>query len=69
MQMQTHMTPAGQSGTTPPGADSGLDSGVDHDYDQENDAHHVIQPQPDTDTASSDIDEGYSTELSYSNRY
>lgn len=38
--------------------DPGLDSGVEQDYDQENDAHHVIQPQTDTDTASSDIDEG-----------
>jgi len=39
--------------------DTGMDSGVEQDYDQENDAHHVIQPQTDTDTASSDFDEGY----------
>lgn len=39
--------------------DPGLDSGVEQDYDQENDAHHVIQPQTDTDTASSETDEGY----------
>ena len=38
--------------TTPSGADSGVESDVDQDYDQ------VIQPQTDTDAASSDIDEG-----------
>ena len=44
---------------TPSGADdSGLESGVDHDYDQDDDAHHVIEPHTDTDTASSDFDEG-----------
>lgn len=56
--MQTHMIPAGPGATAPPDADSGLDSGLEHDYDQENDAHHVIQPQVDTDTASSETDEG-----------
>lgn len=35
------------------------DSGVEEDYDQENHAHHVIQPQTDTDEASTDTDEGY----------
>lgn len=55
--MQTH-----DQGDLPPlhsSADPGMDSGVEQDYDQENDAHHVIQPQTDTDTASSDLDEGY----------
>jgi hypothetical protein len=34
------------------------DSGVENDYNQDNDARHVIQPQIDTDKASTDTDEG-----------
>jgi hypothetical protein len=38
---------------------SGSDSGVDaNDYDQENDGHHVIQAQTDTNEQSTDTDEG-----------
>jgi hypothetical protein len=34
------------------------DEGVETEYDQDNDAHHVIQPQVDTDGTSTDTDEG-----------
>ncbi|KAJ4409040.1 hypothetical protein N0V91_002855 [Didymella pomorum] len=44
------------AGTIAPGAG---DEGTETEYDQDNDAHHVIQPQVDTDEASTDTDEGY----------
>ena len=37
---------------------SGAGHEVENEYDQDNDAHHVIQPQVDTDEASTDTDEG-----------
>jgi hypothetical protein len=43
------------AGTIAPGAG---DEGTETEYDQDNDAHHVIQPQVDTDEASTDTDEG-----------
>lgn len=49
----------GAAGTIASGHGAESDSGMDHDYDQDNDAHHVIQPQlTDTDEASTDTDEG-----------
>jgi len=37
---------------------SGAGDDVEIEYDQDNDAHHIIQPQLDTDEASTDTDEG-----------
>ena len=54
MQMQNNVSAAVT-------AASGFDSSVEHDYDQENDAHHSIQPQNDTDEVPTDTDEGYTT--------
>lgn len=50
----------GAAGTIASGAG---DEGVEIEYDQDNDAHHVIQPQVDADEASTDTDEGWGISL------
>lgn len=52
MQVQDHGAAA------EPIASGAGDPGWETEYDQDNDAHHVIQPQIDTDEASTDTDEG-----------